>query len=220
MDQPKCELDAATVVLRGTFNPAIFQPAWLAAKGLIRPEEADSAHIEAITPVVTSFSAEWLNLQVVADRFVATATDPAHHGPLRDLVLAIFTLLEHTPATQMGLNRTMHYRMPSEERWHSFGHFLVPKDPWRKFMQEPRTQGVAVQGRRAGSSSKAVTVKVEPSKRFPNGVVFDYNEHFEETGSESLKQLLGHLKTSWSESLAFCQSGAEQLLQSELGEKK
>ena len=40
------QFEGVTIVLLGQFNPAIFQPAWLAAENLVRPQEAESAEIE------------------------------------------------------------------------------------------------------------------------------------------------------------------------------
>jgi hypothetical protein len=37
MPVPKCESEGASIVLLGSFNPGIFQPAWFGAHGLIRP---------------------------------------------------------------------------------------------------------------------------------------------------------------------------------------
>ena len=43
VSKPTCELEGASVVLIGAFNPGIFQPAWLGANKLIRPEEVEAA---------------------------------------------------------------------------------------------------------------------------------------------------------------------------------
>ena len=93
----RTEIEGASVILLGKFNPAIFQPVWLGVNNLIRAEEAERATIDVINPQVTSFSAEWLRIQVLADRFQATTADPAHYQALRDIVLSIFQLLEYTP---------------------------------------------------------------------------------------------------------------------------
>ena len=68
----RTEIEGASIILLGKFNPAIFQPAWLSANNLLRKEEADIANIDVINPQVTSFSAAWLRIQVLAGRFQAT----------------------------------------------------------------------------------------------------------------------------------------------------
>jgi len=91
--------DLVSIVLVGNFNPAIFQPTWLASKGLIRESEATSASIEVIHPEIAQFRAGWLHLAVTTTKFVASTSDPAHRAPLRDLVMGIFELLDQTPTS-------------------------------------------------------------------------------------------------------------------------
>src|SRR5580700_8662375 len=96
------EIDAASVVMIGSFNPAIFQPRWLGTQGLIRPEEAESAKITTIQAVVADFSTEWFQLQALQNRFQLVSEDPRQYAPLRDLAGAIFAVLPHTPVTMLG----------------------------------------------------------------------------------------------------------------------
>jgi hypothetical protein len=55
MSLPKVHEDLVSIVLVGNFNPAIFQPAWLAAKGLIRESEASAAVVEVIHPELAQY---------------------------------------------------------------------------------------------------------------------------------------------------------------------
>lgn len=41
----RAEIDGATIVLLGEFNPAIFQPAWFGQNGLIGAQEVKEAKI-------------------------------------------------------------------------------------------------------------------------------------------------------------------------------
>ena len=86
MAQPTIEIEGMSIVLLGSFNPQIFQPAWFAAEGLVRKEEAEAAKIEIIHPQIISFSMEWLLLQVTQERFAASTTHSPSYEPLRDLV--------------------------------------------------------------------------------------------------------------------------------------
>src|ERR1019366_9517037 len=86
MPSHRSEIDGASIVLIGKFNPAIFQPAWLGACNLLRKEEVEDAVIGMVNPQVTSFSAHWLTIQVLAERFTASTADPAQYQALRDLV--------------------------------------------------------------------------------------------------------------------------------------
>ena len=121
------EYEAAIMVMVGAFNPTIFQPRWLGAQQLIRPEEAEHAKIVTIQPEVADFSTEWFQMQVLQNRFTLNTTDPGHYSALRDLAIAICTLLPHTPVSAIGINRAFHFQMPSNKAWHGIGDLLAPK---------------------------------------------------------------------------------------------
>jgi len=209
-----CELEGVSVVLLGNFNPSIFQPAWLGQQGIIRPIEGEEANVQIIAPQVTSFSVDWLTLQVTQDRFTAATVDSAHFEVLRDLVVAIFTILEHTPLKQMGINRDMHYRMPNEASWHAVGNTLAPKEKWESLLQNPGLATLSVRGVRSNSTSRFVMVTVQPSQRIQPGVYIATNEHFETDadGKGSTEQLINTLKTSWDSAQKYSKDLAETLL--------
>jgi hypothetical protein len=73
------EFERASVVMIGSFNPAIFQPLWLGAQKLIRPEEAQDAKITIVQAEVADFSTEWFQLQVLQNRFQLATTEPRHY---------------------------------------------------------------------------------------------------------------------------------------------
>jgi hypothetical protein len=89
-DRPQLELGGRAIVLSGVFNPAIFQPVWLADNSLLRREETDEAEIGVIHPDVAAFNAGWLQLQVTRELFSATSSDPAAHELLGDFVGGVF----------------------------------------------------------------------------------------------------------------------------------
>ena len=125
MAEPVREVAGISIVLLGSFNPAIFQPAWFAKQGLLPAGEAENAEINLIHPEFVSFTAGWLQLQVTQSQFLASTTEDPLEA-LRDLVLGTFSLLRHTPVSKMGVNRDVHIRMPDESSWHAVGHALVP----------------------------------------------------------------------------------------------
>jgi hypothetical protein len=210
----RCEIEGVNVVLRGHFNPKIFQPTWFAHHGLIRIEEAEAAENLVSIPELTTFTSDWFRLQVTPDRFEASTADAAHFETLRDLVLGTFSLLEHTPFDQMGMNRIMHYKMPSEERYHGFGHFLVPKEPWRDILTDPRTRSLTIEGfQMRGSSQVKLAVKIEPSSRVEFGVFISTNEHHQVSGEDTGRQLMTALQKYWKEAQAAAKRIANHLLE-------
>jgi len=214
----KCESEGASIVLLGSFNPGIFQPAWFGAHGLIRPEEADTATINVIHPEVCAFATSWFSIQVLRDRFVAQASDAGHYLALCDLVLGVFQLLEHTPFDKMGLNRFLHFRMPSEEQWHAVGDLLAPKEPWHGILRRPGLRSLYIQDAPEELASGGTTVKampfirVEPSLAVSPGVFIEVNKHHEATGANTTRALIEILHTTWKASLDNAEQIAHHIL--------
>src|SRR5688500_4623204 len=113
MLEPK--ISGSSIVLRGSFNPTIFQPSWLARYNLISTQEADAAQVKVVHSEVSHFETESSVIQVTKDRFAAATKASVHWVPLADLVVGTFSILEHTPVTAMGINRQMHFEVSSEE---------------------------------------------------------------------------------------------------------
>ena len=154
--------DVSSIVLLGSLNPAIFQPSWLSAQGLIRESEAQAAKIGVVHPELTSFRTDWLTLHVTLDRFVASAANAAHELALRDLVTGIFELLVHTPTYRLGMNRTIQVQLENESAWHGLGDDVLPKDPWHKVMKNPGLMTLFVRGDREDQLPGQLYAKIEP----------------------------------------------------------
>ncbi len=189
MAKPTLELDAISIVLLGSFNPLIFQPAWFAAEGLVPSEEIDSDHVtvEMIHPQVCAFSTEWFTIEVTPDRLVAFTSNAEFRDPLYDLVLSTFRLLRFTPIGAMGLNTDQHYRVPSEDAWHAVGHHFAPAENWTSVLAKPGMRSLTMEGVRPDKHLGHVRVKVEPSVRIHPGVFIEVNEHFVAPDPETTK---------------------------------
>jgi hypothetical protein len=208
------EIEGASVVMIGSFNPAIFQPRWLGAQHLIRPEEAENAKIEIVRPEVADFSTEWFQLQALQNRFQITSADPRQYAPLCDLAQAIFAILPHTPVTTLGLTRNFHFKMPSVASWHAIGNLLAPKDTWNPIMAEPGLRSMLIQGRRKEADGGILLVKVEPSVRVEHGLFVEVNEEFKAPNheSEGARWVPDRLVQHWDAILRFSEVAAEHLL--------
>src|SRR5262245_43736296 len=101
-------LNRMAIVFRGSFNPAIFHPSWFARHDILRAAEADEARVQILNGHITDFKTGWVQVQVTRDRFAAVSVNGGYEGPLLDLVLSTFTILEHTPLSQLGMNREVH----------------------------------------------------------------------------------------------------------------
>jgi hypothetical protein len=168
-----------TVVLVGDLNPKIFQPAWFALNNLLRPAEADSANIQVIHQDIVAFSTDWLSLQVTRDRFLAGTKSITNKTILLDLVKGIFGKLYHTPLRQMGINYAEKRRFATEQDWHNFGHFLLPKSPWKGLLKMPGLQGVNVRGQRRDQRTGHVLVTAESDLSTKGLATIRVNDHFE-----------------------------------------
>ena len=178
-----------SIVLVGTFNPTIFQPAWFACQRLIGNQESESAEINIIHPDVVNFRLEWCNLEVTRDRVVVTTTQESALERIRDLTVGMFRLLAHTPITMLGVNLEMHFRMKSLEDWHMFGHQLAPKDKfWDETLNNPGTLDVQIHGQRPDDYMGQIVVNVKPTAKPQWGVSVRVNDHFE---IEDKKNVIG-----------------------------
>jgi len=190
------------VVCVGSFNPVIFQPEWLVRHGLISAGESEAADVRVVSHEVTQFSTELFDVQVTGEQFVAATGRAPSHRMMQDLVIGIFTLLSHTPITRMGLNRDVHFRMPSEDAWHALGNRLLPPEPWQGILESPGMKGVLVEAVRPDERKGAVFIRVEPSVLVHPGVYVQQNDHFD-FGNDVMdaEAALRTLTEEWSASL-------------------
>jgi hypothetical protein len=210
------ELAGFSVVALGSFNPAIFQPHWFSGNSLIRREEAEAATVQIIHKDVSIFSTEWFSLQVTDDRFSVDTMDPTKSLPLRDLAAGTFRILEHTPIGAFGFNGYRHFRFPSEDEWHTFGHHYAPKGSWTGIIANPGMRGLTIQGRREDCDANSVQVKIEPSTKAHPGVFIHVNQHYsldeKATTTDRIARLLDTLQGSWDAFLLYCDRVCQHLL--------
>ena len=216
MPLPKVHEDLASIVFVGNFNPAIFQPAWLAAKGLIRESEASEAVVELIHPEVAQYRAGWLHVSVTRERFSASTLDPACHAPLRDLVVGVFELLEQTPTSRLGLNRAMHVDLLDDATWHNLGHLVAPKEPWAGILEKPGMRAVVMEGMRADRAPGRVFFRLEPSQKYAHSIFADVNSEYspgeKAKAGELTSYFIGRVRSDWDRVMREAQAGIEKLV--------
>ena len=185
------EFLGAAIVFVGDFNPAIFQPAWLAANELITKVEADNADIQVIHPDISMFAVDWARIRVEKNKFSAEVNEQPYIRLQDFLVKTFVEFLPQTPEKQAGVNFSAHIHIPSLEGMEKIGRTLAPIEPWGpmaplmdKFpigekghgglrslkMQMPREDNDF-------SGNRFVTV--EPSSRIKQGVFVQVNDHYE-----------------------------------------
>ena len=212
------EMDTASVVVVGHFNPAIFTPAWFALHELLPLRAATNAELNLAHPEITQFQSDWLNVQVTRDRFVAQTTQ-APYIRISDLVVRVFKdLLPHTPLRAFGINRDVHFCVPTAAERDRIGRAVAPVEPWGIWGQQLGAGGekggmtsltmtqVAIEGRPAGDH---ISVTVEPSKRIGDGVLGVYvrvNDHHaadETAGNDLSVKLMETLEKGFDSSIEW-----------------
>jgi hypothetical protein len=219
---PQIEIQGVSLVLIGSFNPAIFHPSWFAAYNLIRKEEAETADTKIIHSDIADFKLGWLSVNVLRDRLQLGTVQESYYEALRDIAVGVLQLLSHTPVTMMGINREFHFNLLSEDAWNGLGYRLVPKQDWEPFLKRPGLTVLTEEGLRPDEYKGYIRVSVQPSPRVSFGVYVHVNDHYQlisdgkEIGGADKARII--LSEKWSESMKRGLDIAQGI--SSLGEKK
>jgi hypothetical protein len=170
------DLTGDTIVLLGSFNTAILQPAWLEAQGLFEGRSIEvRQHIN--TPPVVILNLGWFVVQVLESQAVFSTTDESPTpGPLRDFVVALFRILEHTPISALGMNHALHFVL-SEDGWNRLAERLARGDEFANALPGARLTSIAWRLPRDDGLEGNVNLKLEPSQRLSNGGWAEWNSH-------------------------------------------
>ena len=214
------EISGADIIVFGTLNPAIFTPAWFVLCNLLPKGTEERSDLTVAHPQVTTFAADWLRLEVT-DEYLGARTEEAPYIRLCDLVVRTFReFLNHTPLRAFGINRDVHFPVPSRADRDRIGRLLAPVEPWgvcgRDLELDAERGGMTSltmsQFRPAGRPTGGrINVKVEPSVRIPDerGVYVRINDHYTLGDAESTaaadgtrtERLMDMLQKNFDESL-------------------
>ncbi len=169
------DISGHSIVLIGRFNPAILQPAWLEAVGLLEGRDLQ-VHDQLIVPPLTALNFGWMSLEVTEDRaafsVLEEATSPA---PLRDFVVDLFRILEHTPVFSLGMNHTLHFAL--RNGWQMVSAAAVPGGALEARFPDATLRSATWTLPRPDGLRGAVYLKLEPSQRLPDGGWAEWNSH-------------------------------------------
>lgn len=197
MPKLKCEVEGVALLLRGSFNPSIVQPYWLAYNELIRKAEAENAEVEIVRPELSIFKVGDLKVTVAHDSFQIESTSESSEL-VRDLAIGVFHLLEHTPIQALGFNRGMHFKKNEEDLWSQIEHKFTPTDIWKSLLESPVTSSVLIESKQSKRNSQ-VYCKVEPSVRVIPGLYIGISELYkgdiEQEGNT--QRLISAISDSW-----------------------
>ena len=210
------ELQNHSIVAVGDLNPAIFQPAWFAAEGLINRGEAQAANVQVISSQAALFDVDdWLSIQVLPDRFLAGTSHEPYYRPLYDLVLSTFSKLVHTPIKMLGINYSYHCRL-DDGSWEYLSEQLAPSERWSGFLDRPRMRSLTMERQRPSGPKGCQRIKVEPSVRIKNGIYLETNHHYDIDDEESgTRPMLRVLSEEWGGKAAESKDVVKRLLRDE-----
>ncbi|MFD3447052.1 hypothetical protein ACFDTO_20840 [Microbacteriaceae bacterium 4G12] len=172
-------VDAAAVVVRGPFNPAIFSPAWFSDAELVGKAEVEDSEIEVISPDVTSFRLGWLRFTATRDT-LQLATEEIDELPrLRDAAIGVLKILDHQPVSVLGINRDTHTLVGSSDSLNHLGDRISPKEIWLDFLDTPGVRSITMWGARTDKWRGRINVRVEPSVLIPMAAFVSVNDHYE-----------------------------------------
>ncbi len=210
--------DETTIVIRGHFNPRIFHPSWFGLNKLLGEKEVEGAVNQSmlVSDQLTQFQTDWLFVQVTADRFHARSSDFVYVEPLRDLVIGIFTLLEHTPVNLLGVNREFIYQAESREQWDAVGNSLAPKGVWDGVLEHPGLLVLHMDGKSRVDDADHLRIRLSSTNDPEFGVKIDHNEQYGGAkwggGSKQAIDFVRVVESQFDDALAHFQQVTEALV--------
>ena len=122
-----------SIVLLGKFNPAIFHPAWMQAKDIEPNASNEDVEVAIVHPGIARFAMRGRMYHIEQERFLIAASSPPWVA-ISDATCKIFgEHLIHTPIHAFGVNKHMHFRLPSHQARVNLGRLLAPIGPWGEF---------------------------------------------------------------------------------------
>lgn len=195
------EHDTVNIVLVGSFNPRIYQPAWLASQGLIPKSESVNANIQLISNDVCIYDVGWFRLEVLNDRWSLSSVSTPVFEVLRDLAVGVFERLPDEGVSRMGLNAVGHFPLADHKMYNEVGNDMAPKAKyWDPILRAPGMLSLTVRGERPDGYTGSVNVKVEPSSKLSDGIFIEVNDDYiiDLEGHTSSKAALEIIRSEWS----------------------
>ncbi len=169
-----------SIVLVGNFNPSIVNPSWLAYKKLIRESEVENATIKIIHPDLANFSLSFVNIQCSPEKFVINCENEADFDLVKDLATSIFSILNETPVSGIGINHYLDFELNTDKEFYDFGNWLAPNEIWNETLNDPKLFELKITEPFFDSGPVKNMTTVRTSEKIKtNGIRFELNYHIE-----------------------------------------
>jgi hypothetical protein len=202
--------EGRSVVVLGTFNPAIITAPWLALEGLVSKSALERSPLEGPSlevahPDLSKFHVGYLNYLVQRDRLQIDSSDSRGFPDVPLKAIAILELLRHTPVQHVGLNIEFHAEFESTQERDQFGESLAPKARWNTLVTDPKLFSLVMHCDR--SENKVTRVTIAPSETLPEtGVKISVNDHHELVGgTAAATALMSQATASYARSITIAQ---------------
>lgn len=190
------EEQGVSIVANGSFNPAIFQPSWLALNDVINLDESEAAKVDVIHPEISKFQIPGFKFDVQTERFSMHAiAEPFVRAA--DIFVALFgEKLPHTPIDSIGVNYWAQVRLNDWAQRQRFGRSLAPIEPWGSLGERMESRDKSLAGGFStllmrlpipeNGEDGSINVAVQPSNKVSDGagVFMHVNTHFGQKGED------------------------------------
>lgn len=131
----KPQIDQTVIILEGSFNPVIFQPAWFARHGMLGEKEAENVEISQTSDELR-FKTGTFETHVKRNGFAVAGFD-SNSGHVKDLAISCFReFLPHTPIFSVSIKRHIHFDAGNARAVDHVRNLLAPKKPWGEWGNE------------------------------------------------------------------------------------
>ena len=134
--------ETVSIVLVGSFNPAIVHPRWPELFALLRPwglENPDQVKAEIVHPEITKLSFGNAVIEVEPTKFQVRDSDASRR--VADFCLGLFGVtLVHTPIWAIGINYDVEMEVQSGGARDRIGYALAPAEAWGELAKSMKSE--------------------------------------------------------------------------------
>ena len=177
-NRPTVQREGAQVVVVGSFNPAIFSPAWFEVHEIVGADQVADADVQLIMPNVAVFRVGWLRCQVDNTRLTFDTEDSQEYSDSPRCCDGC----AHPPASYSGIGDGSESIFPpfvsGPRGMASSRRHLDTEGDLEGVLTFPGMASVTLQGACGNKYPGSFNVTVQPSNLERPGVFLQTNDHF------------------------------------------